>query len=78
MNHPTAARLLFWAAAALPVFSQQVVPDPPETGSVDILKSSALRPGMKGYAWTVFEGTTPEPIPVDIIGLWKNAWGPKQ
>jgi hypothetical protein len=33
---------------------------------------------MKGYAWTVFAGTEPDPVPVEIIGLWKNAWGPKQ
>jgi hypothetical protein len=33
---------------------------------------------MKGAAWTVLEGRAPEPIPVEIIGLWKNAWGPKE
>ena len=52
--------------------------EPPKAGPVEIMKSSELRPGMKGTAWTVFEGAEPEPIPVDIIGLWKNAWGPRQ
>jgi hypothetical protein len=33
---------------------------------------------MQGTAWTVFNGTTPEPVPVEILGLWKNAWGPRQ
>jgi hypothetical protein len=33
---------------------------------------------MKGYAWTVLAGNTPEPIPVEILGLLKNQWGPKQ
>ena len=33
---------------------------------------------MQGTAWTVFAGTTPEPVPVEILGLWKNAWGPRQ
>jgi hypothetical protein len=33
---------------------------------------------MKAVAWTVFSGSEPEPVPVEIIGLWKNAWGPKQ
>ena len=42
------------------------------------MPSSELRPGMKGYAWTVFAGTEPEAIPVEIIGLLKNAWGPQQ
>ncbi len=50
----------------------------PKAGPVDIMKTSEVRRGMKGYAWTVFDGTEPEPVPVEIIGLWKNAWGPKQ
>jgi hypothetical protein len=33
---------------------------------------------MKGVAWTVFSGMKPEPVPVEIIGVWKSAWGPKQ
>ena len=33
---------------------------------------------MKATAWTVFEGSKPEAVPVEIVGLWKNAWGPKQ
>ena len=33
---------------------------------------------MKGIAWTVFQGTEPEAVPVEIIGLSKNMWGPKQ
>jgi hypothetical protein len=52
--------------------------EPPKAGKVQILKSSDLKPGMKATAWTVFEGNKPEPVPVEIIGLWKNAWGPKQ
>ena len=50
----------------------------PKSGPVEIMKSSELRPGMKGVAWTVFAGTEPEAIPVEIIGLLKNAWGPDQ
>lgn len=53
-------------------------PARPQAGPVEILKASELKPGMKGTAWTVFSGTRPEAIPVEIIGLWKNAWGPKQ
>ena len=51
---------------------------PPKAGKVDILPSAMLKPGMKATAWTVFEGTQPEAVPIEIIGLWKNAWGPKQ
>jgi hypothetical protein len=54
------------------------MPPRPVAGPVEILKTSEVRAGMKGVAWTVFEGSKPEPVPVEIIGLWKNAWGPRQ
>ena len=66
------------AAAGFCAFAEELIPQPPKAGKVEIFKSSDLRPGMKGVAWTVFQGTQAEPIPVEIIGLWKNAWGPKQ
>lgn len=50
----------------------------PKAGPVATMKSSELKPGMKATAWTVFEGTVPEAVPIEIIGLWKNAWGPRQ
>ena len=34
--------------------------------------------GLHGTAWTVFEGTTPEPMEVEILGLLKDAIGPGQ
>ena len=53
-------------------------PARPSAGPVEILKTADVRPGMKGVAWTVFQGSHPEPVPVEVIGLWKNAWGPRQ
>jgi len=50
----------------------------PKAGKVQIFKLADLKPGMKGYAWTVLSGTEPEPIPIEILGLLKNQWGPKQ
>jgi len=50
----------------------------PAAGPVAVMKSSEIKPGMKGTAWTVFEGSEAEAIPVEIIGAMKNAWGPKQ
>ena len=50
----------------------------PRSGKVEIMPESELRPGMQGTVWTVFSGTEPEPVPVEIIGVMKNAWGPKQ
>lgn len=51
---------------------------PPKAGPVTIMKSSEIKAGMKAVAWTVFEGSTPEAVPIEIIGPWRNAWGPKQ
>jgi hypothetical protein len=61
-------------------FAQPSDPAPPrpKSGKVEIFKESDLKPGMKGYAWTVLAGTEPEPIPVEIVGILKNQWGPKQ
>lgn len=50
----------------------------PKAGPVAVFQESDLKPGMKGVAWTVFRGSTPEPMPVEIIGIWQNAWGPQQ
>ena len=79
MNCRTAALLSWVAVFTVPAFSAAVsLPTRPQAGPVEIMKASELKPGMKGYAWTVFSGTEPEAVPVEIIGLWKNAWGPKQ
>ncbi len=51
---------------------------PPRSGKVDLFPESALKPGMKGVAWTVFQGSKPEAVPVEIIGIWQNMWGPHQ
>ncbi|MBV9157689.1 MAG: hypothetical protein JO097_15605 [Acidobacteriaceae bacterium] len=51
---------------------------PPRAGKADLFPESALKPGMKGVAWTVFQGSKPEPVPVEIIGIWQNMWGPHQ
>ncbi|HEX4770442.1 MAG TPA: hypothetical protein VH351_06410 [Bryobacteraceae bacterium] len=50
----------------------------PKAGPVELFPESAIRPGQNAVAWTVFQGTTPEPIPIEIIGILENQWGPKQ
>ena len=66
------------AAAVSPLPAQAPAPPRPVAGPVEIMRSAEVKPGMQGVAWTVFEGSVPEPIPVEIIGLWKNSWGPRQ
>ena len=59
-------------------FGQTPAPVRPKAGKVQIFKEADIRPGMKGYAWTVLVGKEPEAIPIEILGIYKNQWGPKQ
>ena len=70
--------LLPVAAIALPDGSPDNSVAPPKAGKVELFPEASLKPGMKGVAWTVFEGTRPEPVPVEIVGVWENGWGPRQ
>ena len=78
MKNRMAAIIPSIAALAFPLCAADLAPERPRIGKVDIFKTADLRPGMRGTAWTVFTGATPEPVPVEILGLWKNAWGPRQ
>mgnify|MGYP003950663687 CR=1 FL=1 len=51
---------------------------PPKAGKPEILPLKDVKLGMHAIAWTVFSGMTAEPVPVEIIGVWKNAMGPRQ
>jgi hypothetical protein len=50
----------------------------PQAGKAEILPLKEVKPGMQAIAWTVFSGTQPEPMPVEIVGIWKNYLGPRQ
>lgn len=39
---------------------------------------SQIRRGQQGVAYTVFSGTTPQPMGVEVLGLLDNARGPNQ
>lgn len=43
----------------------------------EIMKLSDVHPGQRGTAYTVFEGTKPEPMDVEILGVLPNLNGPK-
>src|ERR1700690_3776913 len=78
MKLRTTAVLLGFAVAGIPCFAGDTPLPRPKAGKVEILPLSEVKPGMKAVAWTVFQGTEPEPVPVEIVGLMKNAWGPGQ
>lgn len=73
-------RLVAACAALVSVaFAQSSAPTMPRPriGKPPILPVSQVKKGMQAIAWTVFDGTEPEAVPVEIIGVWKNANGPK-
>lgn len=45
--------------------------------AVETLRPEQLKPGMKGYGLSVFNGTKPERFEVEVLGVLKNAF-PKQ
>jgi hypothetical protein len=55
--------------------SAQTIPTPPpSTGGFFPL--SEVHRGLTATAWTVFSGTTPEPMDVEILGVLRGARGP--
>jgi len=44
---------------------------------VDTIPVAQIHAGMRGVAYTVFQGTKPEPMDVEVLGVLKNANGPK-
>jgi hypothetical protein len=72
MKRALRSRLL--AAAALLVlpaalFASETLPP--------LMTVDEVRPGMRGYALTVFEGVTPEPMEVEVLGVMRNVNGPR-
>lgn len=58
--------------AALSGISPAQIPKPLQTIPV-----SQIHAGMRGVAYTVFQGTKPESMGVEVLGILKNANGPK-
>src|SRR5580704_3294980 len=46
--------------------------------SNEIIPVSQVRPGMQGYAYTIFEGDQVEKFDLEVIGVLPNFLGPKQ
>jgi hypothetical protein len=70
------------ALAAFTVFStfsaiaaQTSAAEAPKT--TQTIPVSQIHTGMRGVAYTVFQGTKPEPMDVEVLGVLKNMNGPK-
>jgi hypothetical protein len=57
------------AFTPLPAFAQQ---------SNEILPLGQVRPGMQGYAYTIFAGDQIEKFDLEVIGILENFLGPRQ
>ena len=76
---PLAALLILLAApASVPAAKQDapVASGPPQNAAIFPL--SQVHRGLTGTAWTVFQGSTPEPMQVEILGVLRGARGPGQ
>ena len=70
------ASLLLAGSVALSAQSGAVGGPPPSTSGVFPL--SKIQRGMTGTAWTVFAGSKPEPMEVEVLGVLRGARGPGQ
>jgi SpoIVB peptidase S55 len=57
--------------------SEQASPATSTTPGNSIMTVDEVRTGMKGVAYTVFQGTKPEPMGVEVLGVLRNLNGPK-
>src|SRR5713101_7501742 len=55
-----------------------VAPSPSAADSNEILPLDQVRPGMQGYAYTIFAGDQVEKFDLEVIGIMPNFLGPKQ
>ena len=76
MNVRIIAAGFIFSAAIAPAIASDAVRT--KAGKVEIMPESQVKAGMKATAWTVFQGTEADPVPIEIVGVLKNQWGPKQ
>jgi len=72
---PAFTLLAAWAIFLCPcLLPAQAAPAPPVGGGFFPL--AEVHRGLKGTAWTVFTGSKPEPMEVEILGVLRGARGP--
>src|SRR5919199_447403 len=65
-------------AQAVSANAQAVVQTSAKAMDARFFPLEEVRPGMRGVAWTVFAGTEPEKIDVEILGVLPGFMGPHQ
>ncbi len=67
--------LLYWTLAACGLAQVGAMPSEAPVGAA-VFPLSEVHQGLRGVAYTVFEGVRPEPMAVEILGVLKDALGP--
>jgi SpoIVB peptidase S55 len=70
MRPALASGVVYFLLSSFATFAQTLKP-------VDTIPVNQIHAGMHGVAYTVFEGTRPEAMQVEVLGILKNANGPK-
>ena len=71
--------ILAFAAQTPAAQPENLAPLPPAPPAVTrFYPLSQVHRGQQGVAYTVFEGTKPEPMALEILGVLRNAIGPRQ
>lgn len=70
--------ILLWALLLPGTTAQAQQPSSLPPLHADAYPLSQVHAGLHGTAWTVFEGTQPEPMDVEILGVLKDSIGPGQ
>jgi len=76
-NYMRKALLAFAAFTFLSTFLAAQTPAAEAPKTTQTIPVSAIHTGMRGVAYTVFQGTKPEPMEVEVLGILKNMNGPK-
>ncbi|HLW54753.1 MAG TPA: SpoIVB peptidase S55 [Candidatus Angelobacter sp.] len=67
----------FLGLGTIPARSSDNPASPKPAVVPQVMAVDDLRPGMKGTAYTVFQGTQPEPMGVEVLGVLRNMLGPR-
>src|ERR1700739_4302237 len=76
-NYMRKAALVLAAFTFLSTFLAAQTPASEAPKTTQTIPVSEIHTGMRGVAYTVFQGTKPEPMDVEVLGVLKNMNGPK-
>jgi len=71
------ALFVFMGLGLIPAFAGPAPSQAKPAAAPQIMTVDEVHPGMKGVAYTVFQGTQPESMGVEVLGVLRNLIGPK-